>query len=154
MEARAQAEPSNEPRSLSSSFQRSRKRPPGNYIHKTHNRGNTEGGGNDPRNIILTLYSHGYLRAGAADLCRERAAHLRVRGNPNPLTRVDSHSYSLLGLGPPKGASIERLSGAGASTGVLSSTLGVARCGGSAGCVLCVLWAISAAVWGGSTLWG
>jgi len=32
-----------------------------------------------------------------------------------------------LGLGPPKGASIDRLSGASASTGVLSSTLGVAR---------------------------
>ena len=38
------------------------------------------------------------------------------------------------------------MSGAGASTGVLSSTLGVARCGGSAGCVLCVLWAVPAAV--------
>ena len=38
--------------------------------------------------------------------------------------------------------------------GGLSSTLGVARCGRSAGCVLCLLWAISAAVWGGSTLWG
>ena len=41
--------------------------------------------------------------------------------------------------------------------GGLSSTLGVARCGRSAGCVLCVLWAVSAAVcvggWGG-TLWG
>jgi len=36
----------------------------------------------------------------------------------------------------------------------LSSALGVVRCGCSAGCVLCVLWAISAAVWGGSTLWG
>ena len=31
----------------------------------------------------------------------------------------------------------------------LSSALGVARCGGSAGCVLCVLWAMSAAVLGG-----
>ena len=51
-----------------------------------------------------------------------------------------------LGLGPPKGASIDRLSGAGASAGVLSSTLGVARCGRSAGCVLCALWAVSAAV--------
>jgi len=38
--------------------------------------------------------------------------------------------------------------------GGLSSALGVVRCGRSAGCVLCVLWAISAAVWGGSTLWG
>ena len=45
--------------------------------------------------------------------------------------------------------SIDRLSGAGASTGVLSSTLGVARCGGSAGCVLGVLWAVPAAVLGG-----
>jgi len=32
--------------------------------------------------------------------------------------------------------------------GGLSSALGVVRCGRSAGCVLCVLWAISAAVWG------
>jgi len=54
-----------------------------------------------------------------------------------------------LGLGTPKGASIDRLSGAGASAGVLSSTLGVARCGGSAGCVLCTLWAVPAAVLGG-----
>jgi len=38
--------------------------------------------------------------------------------------------------------------------GGLSSALGVVQCGCSAGCVLCVLWAISAAVWGGSTLWG
>ena len=38
--------------------------------------------------------------------------------------------------------------------GGLSSALGVVRCGRSAGWVLCVLWAISAAVWGGSTLWG
>jgi len=30
----------------------------------------------------------------------------------------------------------------------LSSALGVARCGPSAGCVLCVLWAMSAAVLG------
>ena len=51
-----------------------------------------------------------------------------------------------LGLGPPKGASIDRLSGAGASTGVLSSTLGVARRGHSTGCVLDALWAVSAAV--------
>ena len=29
---------------------------------------------------------------------------------------------------------------------VLSSTLGVARCGRSAGCVLCALWAVLAAV--------
>ena len=50
---------------------------------------------------------------------------------------------------PSKGASTDRLSGAGASTGVLSSTLEVARCGGSAGCVLCVLWAVPAAVLGG-----
>ena len=42
-----------------------------------------------------------------------------------------------LGLGPPKEASIDLLSGAGASAGVLSSTLGVARCGRSTGCVLC-----------------
>ena len=66
-----------------------------------------------------------------------------------------SRAFALtLGLGPPKGASIDRLSGAGASTGVLSSTLGVARCGGSAGCVLGVLWAVPAAVLGGGTLWG
>jgi len=31
----------------------------------------------------------------------------------------------------------------------LSSPLGVARCGRSAGCVLCALWAVSAAVCGG-----
>jgi len=31
----------------------------------------------------------------------------------------------------------------------LSSTLGVARCGRRAGCVLCALWAVSAAVSGG-----
>jgi len=55
---------------------------------------------------------------------------------------------------PPKGASIDRLSGAGASAGVLSSTLGVARCGRSAGCVLCALWAVPAAVLRGDTLWG
>ena len=41
------------------------------------------------------------------------------------------------------------MSGAGASAGVLSSTLGVARCGRSVGCVLCALWAMSAAVCGG-----
>ena len=53
-----------------------------------------------------------------------------------------------LGLGPPKGASIDRLSGDGASAGVclLSSALGVARCDRSAGCVLCALWSVSAAV--------
>jgi len=45
--------------------------------------------------------------------------------------------------------SIDRLSGVGASAGGLSSALGVVRCGRSAGCVLCVLWAISAAVGGG-----
>jgi len=33
--------------------------------------------------------------------------------------------------------------------GGLSSTLGVARCSRSAGCVLCALWAVSAAVLGG-----
>jgi len=33
--------------------------------------------------------------------------------------------------------------------GVLSSTLGVARCGRSAGCVLCALWAVPAVVLGG-----
>jgi len=33
--------------------------------------------------------------------------------------------------------------------GGLSSALGVARCGRSAGCLLCVLWAMSAEVWGG-----
>jgi len=39
--------------------------------------------------------------------------------------------------------------------GGLSSTLGVARCSRSAGCVLCALWAVSAAVLGGGgTLWG
>ena len=38
--------------------------------------------------------------------------------------------------------------------GGLSSALGVVRCGCSAGCVLCVLWAISAAMGGRSTLWG
>ena len=45
--------------------------------------------------------------------------------------------------------SIDRLSGVGASAGGLSSALGVARRGRSAGCVLCLLWAISAAVLGG-----
>ena len=36
------------------------------------------------------------------------------------------------------------------------ATLGVARCGGSAGCMLGVLWAVPAAVLeeGGGTLWG
>ena len=38
--------------------------------------------------------------------------------------------------------------------GGLSSTLGLARCGRSAGCVLCAMWAVSAAVFGGVTLWG
>ena len=39
--------------------------------------------------------------------------------------------------------------------GGLSSALEVARCGRSAGCVLCVLWAVSAVVLGGGgTLWG
>ena len=33
--------------------------------------------------------------------------------------------------------------------GGLSSTLGVTRCGRSAGCVLCALWAVTAAVCGG-----
>jgi len=46
-------------------------------------------------------------------------------------------------------ALLDRLSGAGASAGVLSSTLGVARCGRSAGCVLCALWVVPAAVLGG-----
>jgi len=53
------------------------------------------------------------------------------------------------GPGSREGASIGRLSGAGASTVVLSSTLGIARCGSSAGCVLGVLLAVPAAVWGG-----
>ena len=42
--------------------------------------------------------------------------------------------------------SIDRLSGVGASAGfclLLLPWLGVVRCGRSAGCVLCVLWAIS-----------
>jgi len=38
--------------------------------------------------------------------------------------------------------------------GDLSSALGVARCGHSAGCVLCVLWAMSAAVLGGGVSCG
>jgi len=38
--------------------------------------------------------------------------------------------------------------------GGLSSTLGVARCGRSAGCVLCALWAVSAAVLGGVSCGG
>jgi len=42
-----------------------------------------------------------------------------------------------------------KASGVGASAGGLSPALGVARCGRSAGCVLCVLWAMSAAVLGG-----
>jgi len=68
---------------------------------------------------------------------------------------VTTSAFALtLGLGPPKGTSIDRLSEAGASAGVLSSTLGVARCGRSAGCVLCALWAVPAAVCGGGTLWG
>jgi len=45
-------------------------------------------------------------------------------------------------------------SGVGASAGGLSSALGVARCGRSAGCVLCVLWGMSAAMLGEGTLWG
>jgi len=53
-----------------------------------------------------------------------------------------------LGLGPPKGASIPIEWGRRVCGG-LFSTLGVARCGRSAGCVLCALWAVSAAVWGG-----
>jgi hypothetical protein len=60
-------------------------------------------------------------------------------------------------LGPPKGVSIDRLSGVGASTGgLLSSPEVVARCVRSAGCVLCALWGISAAVLcvGGCPLWG
>ena len=44
------------------------------------------------------------------------------------------------------GSGTDRLSGVGASAGFLSSALGVARCGLNAGCVLCVLWAMSAAV--------
>jgi len=44
---------------------------------------------------------------------------------------------------------IDRLGRVGACAGFLSSALGVARCGRSAGCVLCVLWAMSAAVLGG-----
>ena len=43
---------------------------------------------------------------------------------------------------------IDRLGRVGACAGFLSSALGVARCGRSAGCVLCVLWAMSAAVLG------
>jgi len=78
-----------------------------------------------------------------------------VKSEPYGRVNQPAHAFALtLGLGPPKGASIERLSRAGASTGVLSSTLGVARCGGSAGCVLGVLWAVPAAVMGGGTLWG
>ena len=38
--------------------------------------------------------------------------------------------------------------------GGVSSALGVARCGRSAGGVLCVLWGMSAAVCVGGTLWG
>ena len=51
-----------------------------------------------------------------------------------------------LGLGLPKGASIDGLSGTGASAGVCLLPLGVARCGRSVGCVLCALWAVPAAV--------
>ena len=76
----------------------------------------------------------------------ERFFRVRASGRVNQR----SHAFALtLGLGPPKGASIDRLSGAGASAGALSSTLGVAQCGRSAGCVLCALWAVPAAVLGG-----
>jgi len=54
-----------------------------------------------------------------------------------------------------------RLSGAGASAEFVLLPCGVARCGRSAGSVLCALWAVSAAVCfflffflGGGTLWG
>jgi len=50
-----------------------------------------------------------------------------------------------LGLGPLKGVGIDRLSGVGASAGV---------CLLPPQCWLCVLWAMSAAGWGGGTLWG
>jgi len=69
-----------------------------------------------------------------------------------PYGRVNQRSRAFaltLGLGPPKEAKINRLSGAGVSAGVLFSTLGVARCGRSVGCVLCALWAVPAAVLGG-----
>jgi len=64
MEARAQAEASNEPRSLSSSSQRSMKRASGKlHSQDTHNSGNTEGGGNDPRNkFALARYVSGFTR--------------------------------------------------------------------------------------------
>jgi len=42
----------------------------------------------------------------------------------------------------------------GGTPPVVSSALGVAQCGRSAGCVLCVLWAMSAAVWGGTLCGG
>jgi len=80
---------------------------------------------------------------------------MRIRLQVNQRSRAFALT---LGLGRPKGASTDRLSGAGASAGVLSSTLGVARCGGSAGCVLCALWAVPAAALGGGgggpPLWG
>ena len=66
--------------------------------------------------------------------------------------RVNQRSRAFapnLGLGPPKGVSIGRFEWGRRVCGGLSSALGVARCGRSAGCVLCVLWAMSAAVLGG-----
>jgi len=39
-----------------------------------------------------------------------------------------------------------RINQSRSTLGGLTSTLGVARCGRSAGCVLCALWAVSAAV--------
>ena len=54
-----------------------------------------------------------------------------------------------LGLGPPNGGEHRPIEWGRRVCRGLSSTLGVARCGRSAGCVLCALWAVSAAVFGG-----
>jgi len=58
MEARAQAEPSNEPRSFEFVLPKVDETTFGEtHSQDTHNSGNTEGGGNDPRNTPLG--SHG-----------------------------------------------------------------------------------------------
>jgi len=81
--------------------------------------------------LTLTLPLHGYLRSSRVSIYLEMFIYIN---------HVSVYSFTCMH------ACVHILT--------CSGCLGVARRGRSAGCVLCALWAVSAAVLGGGTLWG
>jgi len=78
----------------------------------------------------------------------------RTRGNPRlALTRTDAsdsrRKLRCVKSGPSKRGEHRPIKWDRRVCGEVSSTLGVARWGRSAGCVLCALWAVSTAMLGG-----